>query len=105
LLNLDDNASFVSPAPTIGADISFNQYEFCDNSVSNGQNDFAGSSGCSLSTSSFLTSNNSSNGFLGADIEYNAGGSVSVPEPLTLSLFGAGLAGMAAVRRRKKQKA
>ena len=32
-------------------------------------------------------------------------GSVNVPEPMTLSLFGAGLAGMAVVRRRKQKQA
>ena len=32
-----------------------------------------------------------------------AGSSVPVPEPLTLSMFAVGLAGTAAIRRRKKQ--
>jgi hypothetical protein len=44
----------------------------------------------------------------GGQIRYITSGSASdpvrVPEPLTLSLFGAGLAGAAAMRRRKKAK-
>ena len=42
---------------------------------------------------------------LGSDtIQINAGNGASVPEPLTLSLFGAGLCGAAVLRRRKNRK-
>lgn len=40
----------------------------------------------------------------GADLAFNlTSGSAAVPEPFTLSVFGAGLAGAAAMRRRKKR--
>jgi hypothetical protein len=44
-------------------------------------------------------------GFLGLDDVVVAPGSATVPEPLTLSLFGAGVAGAVALRRRKKASA
>jgi hypothetical protein len=43
------------------------------------------------------------NFFSGANMKYEAAAKAAVPEPLTLSVFGAGLAGIAAVRRRAKK--
>jgi hypothetical protein len=46
------------------------------------------------------TPNGSGPAYFGPNFKFDA---TSVPEPLTLSLFGAGLAGAAAMRRRKKK--
>lgn len=101
LIGANDAAAFPSPAPVVGSGITFNQFEWCDSGTNGNDHDYAGS-GCTLSTSSFLTSSNTSLGFLGANIAYALGAPAPVPEPLTLSIFGAGLAGAIAMRRRKK---
>lgn len=61
-------------------------------------------SGHVLDTGGFdFASNGSNELFAWRDIGTFGGQAGSVPEPLTLSLFGAGLAGAVAMRRRKKQ--
>jgi hypothetical protein len=56
-------------------------------------------------TSVSITSGNGSGDFIGVDdARFLAVPSTTVPEPITLSMFGAGIAGVAALRRRKKAK-
>ena len=89
LLNSDDNASFPAPAPTVGADITFDQFEYCNSNVANPPNNPTNTStGCGLSTADFLTSTNSSLGFLGGNIEYTDP-PARVPEPSSLAILGA----------------
>ena len=60
-------------------------------------------------TGSFGSSNLTGGASLGGNGPFTfsavySSGVTSVPEPISVSLFGAGLAGMAAIRRRKKTK-
>ena len=57
-------------------------------------------------TSVSITSGNGSGDFIGVDdVRFLAvPSSTTVPEPITVSIFGAGFAGVAALRRRKKVK-
>jgi len=105
-INNNDAAGFPISSTIVGAGITYDKSEFCDDTAANNAAGSNGTSYCGLNTADFVSQSGTNNAYLGGNIEYTLGGDAPapVPEPMTISLFGAGIAGAVAMRRRKKTK-